>query len=287
VVIDHETTVARSIVAHPTLDRDPRWSPDGTRLAFIRQPGNGQVVVITDATGRMIAISKPFADIDPDSITWAPNGREIAIATQGEDPAIVLIDAATGASREVPVDYLMFEIYWRPPDGRQLLFRTADSPGHLAIVSLEDGAVVRVPTGGNDRDDIRPLGWTPDGRAVLYQHDDGADLNGVQTFVVDVETGAETRLDAAFGHVSNAGTRVAGIDRDGRFCVVAISGGPCDVIEDAVEVEGTHGASVSWSPDDRWIAISHSPVWLVDPTGAVPPRVVADGGPGAWQRTLP
>jgi dipeptidyl aminopeptidase/acylaminoacyl peptidase len=284
VVVDHETTVARSLVAHPALDRDARWSPDGTRLAFIRVSG-GDAVVIADATGRTLAVSRSFASIDPDSIAWAPNGREIGVATQGTDPAIVLIDAATGATRKVEVDYLMFEVHWRPPDGRQLLFRTGASPGSLAIVSIEDGSVVPVPTRGSDGDSLRPMGWTPDGRSVLYQYNEGADAG--QTIVLDLETGAETRLDVAFGHVSNAGTRVAGVDRAGRFCVVAISGGPCDVIEDAVEVEGAHGASVSWSPDDRWIAISHNPVWLVDPTGAVPPRVVADGGPGAWQRTLP
>ena len=286
VVIDHETMVARSIVAEMAVDQEPRWSLDGTRVAFLRDIDNRQAVVIADAHGRTLATSAPFANIDSDSIAWAPNGREVVIAAdRGTERAIYLIDAASGASRALGVQYIGFEVYWRPPDGRQLLFRTAASPGSLALVSVEDGTVVPVPTGGSDGDLLRPLGWTPDGRSVLYQYDGGVD--GRQTFVVDVEKGTETRLDVAFGHVSNDGTRVAGVDRAGRFCVVAVSGGPCDVIEDAVEVEGTHGASVSWSPDDRWIAISHSPVWLVDPMGAVPPRAVADGGPGAWQRTVP
>jgi Tol biopolymer transport system component len=280
VVVDHTTRVARSIVAHDAVDRDPRWSPDGTRLSFIRESSNGQVVVITDATGQTIAISKPFADFDPDSLTWAPNGREIAIATQGEHPAIVLIDAATGASREIEVDYLMFEVFWRPPDGRQLLFRTGSAPGGLAIVSIADGSTVPVPTSGDDREDLRPLGWTPDGRSVLYQHNS----TDAQSFVVDVATGAETRLAVGYGHISNGGTRVAGVNGAGQFCVVAINGGPCDVIESPVQVAGAHGASVSWSPDDRWIAISLSPVWLVDPMGVERPRIVADGGPATWQR---
>jgi dipeptidyl aminopeptidase/acylaminoacyl peptidase len=284
VVVDPATTVRRSIVSHPAVDRDARWSPDGTRLAFIREPGDGQVVVVTDAAGRTLAISPPFPDIDPDSLTWAPNGREIAITPQGEVRGIAIIDAATGATRDVPVAYDGFEVHWRPPDGRQLLFRTAAPPGGLAVLSIEDGSVVSVPRAAPLRDSIRPLGWTPDGRAVLYQYDDGPDSG--KTIVVDLETGAETRLDVTYGHVSNDGTRVAGNDRFGRFCVVAISGGPCDIIAGAVAVDGTHGASVSWSPDDRWIAISVSPVWLVDPSGAVPPRIVADGGPAAWQRTL-
>jgi hypothetical protein len=284
-VIDHETTVARSIVSHPAVDEEPRWSLDGTRLSFIRQAGDGLRIVTTDATGRTIAVSAPFASIDPDSITWAPNNREIAIATQGDTAAIVVIDAATGASREIPVDYLMFEVFWRPSDARQMLFRTRDVPGSLAIVSIDDGSVRRIPTGGHDRETLRPLGWTPDGRAVLYQYDDGDDA--AQSFLFDVETGAETRLDVTFGHISNDGTHVAGVDRYGRFCVIAIGGGLCRLVDGAVPVEGAYGASVRWSPDDRWIAISHDPVWLVDPSGAVEPRIVADGGPATWQRTLP
>jgi hypothetical protein len=285
VVVDPETMARRSVVAHPALDRDARWSPDGTRLAFIREAADGLAVVITDAAGQTLAISEPYPDIDPDSLTWAPNGHEIAITPQGEVRGIALIDAATGASRMVRVDYDGYEVHWRPPDGRQLLFRTMTPPGSLAVVSIEDGSVIPVPTGGQVPDSIRPLGWTPDGRAVLYQYNDGPDAG--QTIVVDLETGAETRLDVTYGHVSNDGTRVAGLDRGGRFCVVEISGGPCKAIAGALAVEGTRGAGVSWSPDDRWIAVSESPVWLVDPTGAIPPHIVADGGPAAWQRTSP
>jgi hypothetical protein len=286
VVIDHETNVARSVVAHPDVDSDPHWSPDGTRLAFLRQSFGGAVVVIADAAGHTLAVSPLFAGIDPDSVAWAPDGRHIAIAgSERETQQIHLIDTANGASRQVAVDYFGFEIYWRPPDGRQLLFRTRDVPASLGIVSIEDGSVVGVPTGGTNRDSLRPMGWTPDGRAVVYQHDEGPDSG--QTILVDVQTGAKTRLDVLFGHVSNDGTQIAGLDNAGRFCVVAIIGGRCDAIDAAIQLVGSRGAGVSWSPDDRWIVVSEFPAWLVDTQGTVPPRIVANGGPGAWQRTAP
>jgi Tol biopolymer transport system component len=286
VIVDHESMVTRSIVAEAAVDQEPRWSLDGTRVACLRDTADRQAVVIADAHGRTLAVSAPFADIDSDSVAWAPNGRQVLIAAaRGNQRAIYLIDATTGASRDLGVQYIGFEVYWRPPDGRQLLFRIGDAAGGLAIVSVDDGSVVRVPTGEYDPNSLRPLGWTPDGRAVLFQDDD---LDPLQTVVVDVQTGAQTRLDVAFGHISNEGTRIAGTGFDGRFCVLEITGGACRIgIADAVAVVGSHGASVSWSPDDRWIAISRSPVWLVDPAGAVPPRAVAEGGPAAWQRTLP
>ena len=286
VVIDVETGVGRSIVAHPDVDLDPHWSPDGTRLAFLRQASDLVRLVIADAGGQTVATSQRFTGIDPDSVAWAPDGRQIAIAaSDGASQQIQVVDTTTGASRRIAANYLTFEVYWRPTDSRQLLFRTRDEPGSLGIVSIEDGTVVRVPTGDSGGDSLRPLGWTPDGRSVVYQHDDGPDAR--QTIVVDLTTGAETRLDLGFGHVSNDGTRVAGLDSAGRFCITPISGGRCDAIDADIQLAWARAAGVSWSPDDRWIVVSEFPAWLVDAEGIVPPRIIADGGPGAWQRTAP
>jgi hypothetical protein len=285
VVVDPRTMATRTIVAHSAIDRDAHWALDGTRLAFLREEGDRLSLVIADADGRVLAVSESFAYLDSDSVAWSPDGRQVAIsANRSERQAIYLINAATGAARALGMPHDGFETYWRPPDGGQLLFRIGDGQGGLGIASLEDETFVRVPTGNADPFNLRPLGWTQDGRGVLFQDDS---VERPQTIVVDVETGVQTRLDVAYGHVSNDGLRVAGIDSRGRFCVVSITGGACDVIDGAVEVVGSHGASVRWSPDDRWIAISVSPVWLVDPTNVLPPRVVADGGPGSWQRTAP
>jgi Tol biopolymer transport system component len=180
-------------------------------------------------------------------------------------------------------------MYWRPPDGRQILYRSGDPDvDGLALVSIDDLSVTRVPTSDSDPRSLRPLGWTPDGRRVLYQ-DDGAPP--FRTVVVDVDSGAQIHLDVAFGHVSNDGTRVAGVklngDIGGPLCVVAITGGTCTVVGETVSVEGPHGASVSWSPDDRWIVLLSRSLWLVDTTGTTPPRVIAGTGTGSWQRIAP
>jgi hypothetical protein len=286
VVVDPKTMATRTIVAHAAFHRDAHWSLDGTRLAFLRDIDSRMAVVIADADGRIVAVSEPFTDIDSDSVAWSPDGRQIAIgANRGGAHGIYLIDASTGAARKLRVPYFGFEMYWRPPDGKEILFRVDDAQGGgLGIASVAESTFVRVPTGSADPYALRPLGWTPDGRSLLFQQDGEGPM---ETVVVDVQTGAQTRLAASFGHVSNEGTRVAGVIGDGRLCVVPITGGPCDEIVGAVQVHGTHGASVRWSPDDRWIAISVSPVWLVDPTNAVPPREVVVGGPGSWQRIAP
>jgi hypothetical protein len=141
--------------------------------------------------------------------------------------------------------------------------------------------------GEGNRSDLRPLGWTPDGRRILFQDDSSLR----QTVVFDVESGARIHLDVLFGHVSNDGTRVAGVqpngEAGGQLCVIAITGGTCDAVPGTVWVAGPHGASVSWAPDDRWIALLGDSLWLVDPSGVVPPRAVPGDGPGSWQRIAP
>ena len=201
---------------------------------------------------------------------------------------MVLVDTAGGGVRELTIPYQWIEPYWRPPDGRQLLFFGSDASGNgLFLVTVDGGQVERLPV-PDTGSVLRPLGWTPDGRRLAYQTDDGP--LGQQTRILDLETGAEVLLPVAHGHLSNDGTRVVGALDNGEMCVVPIDGGPCDLIGDPrLPLQG--GTSdVFWSPDDRQIsAVSVDGVdaepYLVDLASgrqSLAPWVV-DGG-ASWQR---
>jgi dipeptidyl aminopeptidase/acylaminoacyl peptidase len=293
--VDLASGARRAVVTGPTIDHTPRFSRDGSRIAFLRETAPGMLLAVSDVDGgnQLVLTPEAFAEIDPDSVVWSPDGRSIAISvtplelSQGAQPSVYLADTAGGGVRKLNLPYQHIEPYWRPPDGRQLAFFGRDAAGSgLFLVSIADGEVERlaVPSLGTV---LRPLGWTPDGRRLAYQVDD--DPGGARTRILDLETGAETVLPVAQGHISNDGTRVVGPLDNGQMCVVPIGGGPCDLIGDPrIPLDGGWTMGVFWSPDDQQIvAVSRDTrePYLMDPGSgrqALAPWV-ADGG-SSWQR---
>jgi dipeptidyl aminopeptidase/acylaminoacyl peptidase len=104
-------------------DHDPRFSRDGTRIAFLRDTGEQVAIVVADADGReqKVVTPEPFASADVDGIMWSPDGRWIAVnatmpATPRRQVTSVHRGRHPGRVRELAVDYVGIETYWRPPD---------------------------------------------------------------------------------------------------------------------------------------------------------------------------
>jgi dipeptidyl aminopeptidase/acylaminoacyl peptidase len=91
------TTGATRALTFGGRDGQPRWSPDGTSLAFVRSPGEGkepQLHVLPMGGGearRLTDLPKGAA-----SPAWSPDGKRIAF-TSGSDPSA---DGATVAEAE-------------------------------------------------------------------------------------------------------------------------------------------------------------------------------------------
>ena len=290
--VDPHTGVRRAIVTGPEDDGDPRWSLDGTRVAFLRHVEDGDQLVIVDGDGGdpKVVSTETMEVIDPDGIKWAPDGRTIAVVS---GPDIVLVDTVDGRTTTLPVDHRELEVFWRPPDGRELLFLGGWWPGiTLTTISLTDGSIRKVPLPPGIREGLRPMGWTPDGTRIVATYATSVD-GQMKTGLIDPDTGAETILDVAYGHVSNDGTRVAGLGPDDSVCVVDIGGGPCvDISRRNQSNDGSHGEGLQWAPNDEWIFVrtanGRRPVALA--TGAGASGLAADWvavGAESWQRRAP
>lgn len=78
-LLDLETNVAMRLTKGPHVDSRPRWSPDGTRLAFVRDFGNDTgIVVLEVAGGEEQLINTPTVDLDPE---FSEDGESIYYAS--------------------------------------------------------------------------------------------------------------------------------------------------------------------------------------------------------------
>ena len=84
--VDPITGVREGLAVGPDDETEPRWSLDGTRVAFLRgratpDMGDASVsIVIVDAgTHDVIAVTPVLTDVDTDTVAWAPDGRSLTV----------------------------------------------------------------------------------------------------------------------------------------------------------------------------------------------------------------
>ncbi len=76
----------------------PRWSPDGSRIAFLKRVGPTSQVWLVTANGSKSAYRATGMPDDVDDFAWLPNGKEMLLATR---PGIRLeAEAIAGEARD-------------------------------------------------------------------------------------------------------------------------------------------------------------------------------------------
>lgn len=158
--------VARRLTALPNFDYQPRWSPDGQRIAFAAVRDRQQQVYMMRADGtELTALTSGSQNSEP---AWSPDGRMIAFRSErGGNPDIFVMHADGSGQRAVTTDSRAETNPAWSPDGRQLLF-TAPVSGHaeIHIVNLDgSGArqLTQTPIGHS-----RIAFFSPDGTRILF-----------------------------------------------------------------------------------------------------------------------
>ncbi len=110
--------------------RKLRWSPDGSRLAFVSNRGDHSFIVVYSVAEKSVNYLDPSTDLDSDFV-WSPDSKRIAFLRipfvkgailfephrTGPPWSIRMADVATGRGSEV----------WRAADGMGSVFRETDS----------------------------------------------------------------------------------------------------------------------------------------------------------------
>ncbi len=171
------------IVASPADDRDPAWSPDGTKLAYAsHKDGNWEIYVynlVTNTTTRMTYdLSYQGAP------KWSPDGQWLVYESyQGNnlDIYVVPVDGSQPAQRITQNPAPDFSPAWSP-DGRHIAFVSwRDGNQDIYIFSLDnpsDAASIDL-TNTPTRQEDHPV-WSPDGKFIAYSAVD----NGIEKVFV-------------------------------------------------------------------------------------------------------
>ncbi len=162
----------------PSNDRDPVWSPDGTRIAFAsHRDGNWDLYIMTLATGNL---SRLTYDLDYEAApTWSPDSKYIAYESYQNSNLDIYITASDGSGKPIPLTHNLapdFSPAWAP-DGRHIAYVSLrDGNQEIYVIDLnspvEDKAVRFTTT--PDVDEDFPA-WSPDGQQLSYS----ARVNGL------------------------------------------------------------------------------------------------------------
>ena len=162
-LVDVASGQQRPLLAGSGSYFSPRWSPDGTRLAYVAaEGGSPQLFVRWMSSGESARITG-LPD-SPDSIAWSPDGRRIAYSMFVPDDGPKLGSAPPkpeGAKWADPLEVIDAVTYRFDGAG---YFK----PGYQQIfwVPADGGASTQLTFGPTNAGAL--VSWTPDSRSVLF-----------------------------------------------------------------------------------------------------------------------
>ncbi len=263
-----ESGKASPITGHTS--REPAYSPDGERLAYIKLTGDlavgrGEVRVLSLDSGTDTLVTE--IPVRARSPIWSPDGANLAFLLEPQDNASkemwVVPVAKSGAATAQPVmtqlpEYSIYPLAGWTQDDQIGMLLTSERKVGVYTLPVEGGMATKVTPGGVELSDPT---WTPDGTRLLMRYEAGelayVPSGGGQPAELTIEANPSIVVASPGGgnQISPDGQRIAVAAGNMTERVAHIWTLPADGGEATQLTSGQlHDRYPAWSPDGKTIA---------------------------------
>ena len=148
------------------IEASPRWSPDGSTIAFIRTP-----LAPPGSSAELWLIGPDGSDprklvANAGRPVWLPDGRSLLF---WHDGSLSRVDVSTGAVTRLELGQLPMRVFTVSPDGAWVAFQS-NAKGDVDILAAPVGGGTVREVAASARHDYHPF-FSPSGRWLFFQQD--------------------------------------------------------------------------------------------------------------------
>jgi len=181
-----------TLTARPGDELECRWSPDGTKVAYVWFPrgfakleAGTAALRITDLKTDDYVLVDGFAWIG--YLSWKPDGTQLAYITRSASQQLYIVDVMDGSAKSLTEQYEMASLAFATwsPNGKWIAFQAQGPKGRGIYTITPDGEelsqIVFSPS------DDWGLTWSPDGNSIAFTR--GSAGSKLRIWIVQVEKG--------------------------------------------------------------------------------------------------